>query len=133
MARIDWALLCDHAFLDRQDQLSIISIVRSLSAPRLPLAVDRLTLVAHLVDIQPVDEIEVSIGLVTPSGQHAARPGSQQVCIAMAHEYVLATLRDVPLVEEGIHRFQVRLRGQPLVAVDVPVLAVELASQALVQ
>lgn len=56
--------------------MSIFSIVRSLPAPRLPLAVDRLTLVAHLADIKPIDEFELSVGIVTPSGQHAATPGS---------------------------------------------------------
>jgi hypothetical protein len=124
MARIDWALLCDHVSLDRHDQPSI-RIVRSLPTP--PLAVRRLTLVAHLADIQPIDEIEVSIGMVTPSGHHAARPGSGHVSIEMCGDYVLATLRDLLLIEEGVHRFQIRLRGQPVVAVGVPVREVMIA------
>jgi hypothetical protein len=114
MARIDWVLLCEPAFIDRQDRMSIFSIVRSLPAPRLPLAVDRLTLVAHLADIKPIDEFELSVGIVTPSGQHAATPGSGRVSIEMCGDYVLATLRDLLLIEEGVHRFQIRLRGQPL-------------------
>ena len=94
--------------------MSIFSIVRSLPAPRLPLAVDRLTLVAHLADIKPIDEFELSVGIVAPSGQHAARHGSGHVSIEMCGDYVLATLRDLLLIEEGVHRFQIRLRGQPL-------------------
>src|SRR6266498_4929958 len=37
--------------------------------------------------------------------------------------YAVATLRGIPLSEEGIHRFQVQLRGQPVVSLDVPVLS----------
>src|SRR5262245_5411616 len=128
MVRIDWALLCDHAFFDRHDQLCIISVVRSLHAPRLPLAVDHLTLVARLVDIELADEVDIAIGMVTPSGHHMARPGSGIVAIEMVREYVLATLRDVPLPEEGVYRFQIRLRGQPVVAVAIPVMTAEVES-----
>src|SRR5262245_29546083 len=98
MARIDWALLCDCAFLDRYDQLSIIGVIRHLPVPRVPLAVPRLMLVAHLAEVTPKDEIEVAIGLVTPSGRHGARPGSGQVLIDVQREYVLATFRDVAFV-----------------------------------
>ena len=36
MARIDRALVCDHAFLDREDRLCVIGIVRGLSVAALP-------------------------------------------------------------------------------------------------
>jgi len=39
--------------------------------------------------------------MVSPSGLHAARVGSASAPIEMAGEYVLAALRDVPLLEEG--------------------------------
>jgi len=123
MARIDWALLCESAFLDRQDQLCVIGIVEKLTVPRLPLSVRHLTLVARLADIQPIDEIEIAVGMVTPSDGHAARMGSEHVVIQVVGKYVLAALRDVQLREEGAHRFQVKLRGQPIVSVEIPVLA----------
>ena len=44
MARIDWALLCDLAFFDRQDRLCVVGIVRRLPAPRLPLAISQMML-----------------------------------------------------------------------------------------
>ena len=59
--------------------MSIFSIVRSLPAPRLPLAVDRLTLVVHLADIKPIDEFELSVGIVTPSGQR--RQAGYRACL----------------------------------------------------
>jgi len=123
MARIDWALLCESAFLDKQDRLCLIGIVRKLTPPTLPLTVPHLTLVARLADIQPIDEVAIVVGMVTPSGLHAARIGSEQVVIELASEYILAALHDVPLFEEGAHRFQIQLRGQPVVSVGIPVLA----------
>src|SRR5262245_9333877 len=131
MARIDWAVLCDHAFLDQQGQLCMIGIVRSL-APAVRRA-SRLMLVARLTDIQQADELNIEIGIVTPSGLHTAKPGSGMVSIEMTREYVFATLRDVPLQEDGTYRFQIRLRGQPVVAVEIPVLTAEVEQVAVVQ
>lgn len=68
MARIDWAVLCDLAFFDRQDRLCIVGITRQLPAPRLPLAISQMMLVGRLTDIQPVEEIAVSVAIVTPKG-----------------------------------------------------------------
>jgi hypothetical protein len=133
MAKIDWAVICDAAFLDRQDRLCIIGIVRDLQARVLPLWLRQVTLVAHLTDILPLDEIDVAVGMVTPSGQHTGRPGAPNVTIEMARDYVLATMRDLALTEEGVHHFQVRLRGQPMVAIDVPVWTTMTAVSAGVQ
>jgi len=123
MARIDWAVLCESAFLDKRERLCVIGIVRKLTPPTLPVTVRQLMLVARLADIQPVDEVAVVVGMVTPSGLHAARTGSEHVVIEMAGEYVLAALHDVPLFEEGAHRFQIKLREQAVVSVEIPVLA----------
>ena len=70
------------------------------------------------------------VGMVTPGGLHTARTGSQNVVIEMAGEYVLATLREVPLIEESTHHFQIKLRGQPIVSVEIPVIAFTSASTA---
>ena len=56
VARIDWAVLCDLAFFDRQDRLSIIGVIRTRSAPTLPMTLHQAVLVARLADIQHVDE-----------------------------------------------------------------------------
>lgn len=122
MARIDWALLCDLAFFDRQDRLCIVGIVRKLPTPRLPLAISQVMLVAHLADIRPIEEVEISVAVVTPSGTLTTPRSSDCVAVEMAHEYVLVTLRDLPLKEEGVYRFQVALKGQPVASVDIPVL-----------
>src|SRR5262245_48187758 len=125
MARIEWATLCDLAFFDRQDRLCIIGIFRAFPAPGLPLALSQVMLVAKLTDIRPVEELSVSIGVLGPSGAWRASSQSDGIVIEMAREYVLATLRDVPILEEGVYRFQVGLGGQAVVSVDLPVLTVQ--------
>ncbi len=88
MARIDWVVMCDHAFLDRQDRLCLIGIVRRLSAPRLPLALNQVMLVARLVDIQQIDEIAISVAILTPSGFCTSPKNSDYLAVEMAGEYL---------------------------------------------
>ena len=101
MARIDWVVLCDMAFLDKQDRMCIVGIVRKLPTPSLPLAISQMMLVAHLTDIQPVEELEISVSVLTPSGRLSTAFSPDCMLIEMAHEYILVTLRDLPLKEEG--------------------------------
>src|SRR5262245_3431359 len=123
MARIDWAVLCDLAFFDRQDRLCIVGITRKLPAPSLPLAISQMMLVARLTEIQPVEEIALSVAVVTPKGVLTTSNSRDCILVEMANQYVLVTLRDLPLHEEGIYRFRLALNGQAPVFVDVPVLA----------
>ena len=43
----------------------------------------------------------------------------------MVEGHIFATLRGIPLRNEGIYTFQVSLSGQPAVAVDIPVLTTQ--------
>ena len=79
-------------------------------------------LVARLTDIRAVEEVAVSVAIVTPSGVLTTANSSDCILVEMAQEYVLVTLRGIPLQEEGVYRFRIALGGQPPVFVDVPVL-----------
>ena len=132
MARIEWAVLCESAFLDRQDRLCVIGIIRNFSVA-LPITVREVTLVARLADIQPIDEVAIAVGVVFPGGTRGARMGSDDVHIEMSGEYILTTMRDIPLLEEGLYHFQIQLRGQPVRSLDVPVVALSRSGWAEVQ
>jgi Family of unknown function (DUF6941) len=120
MARIDWAVLCDLAFFDRQDRLCVIGVVERLPAPSLPLAINQMMLVARLTDLRLVEEIGISVAVITPDGSIIF---SDDCVIEMVHEYVLVTVRSVPLREEGLYRFRIALTSQAPVYIDVPVLS----------
>ena len=121
MARIDWAVVCDLAFFDRHDRLCIVGITRKFVFPQLPVGLHQLMLVAHLADIRPVDEIAVRIEVMTPSGSSGAVPLRTEHALQVVGEYVLATLRDVPFLEEGSYRFCIGLGDAPAAIVDIPV------------
>src|SRR5262245_48109596 len=123
MACIDWAVLCDLAFIDRQDRLCVIGVTRKFPVPTLPIALHQVMLVAHLADIEPVEEVGLSLAIVTPSGATARPTAVESVIIEMAGDYVLVTLRDIPLTEEGLYRFEIALTDQPAAAIVVPVLS----------
>lgn len=125
MAHIDWAVLCDLAFMDREDRLCVIGVTRKFLVPMLPASLHQVMLVAHLTDIQPVEEIGLSVSLVTPRGATARPTCAESIVIKMAGEYVLTTLRGVPLAEEGLYRFEIALTGQPAMEVVVPVLSTD--------
>jgi hypothetical protein len=133
MVRIDWTVLCDSAFLDNKDRLCIIGIIRRFPVASLPMTLPEVMLVARLADIRPVDDVAITAGVVFPSGRHAARMGSNDVVIEMAGEYILTRLRGISLSEEGLYRFQIQLRGQPVTSVEIPVLATCRAGFAEVQ
>jgi hypothetical protein len=122
VARLDWVLACDLAFFDRQDRLCMIGVSQRFPVPRLPVALNQLMLVAKLTDLATMDEVEITIDVRGPSGLWTTPSTSEGVLIEMAGEYVLVTLRGLPLIEEGLYRFDVRLRGQPSMSVTIPVL-----------
>ena len=76
---------------------------------------------AHLTDIQPVDEIEISVAVVTPSGLFTTPRSSDCVTVDVVDQDVLVALRELPLQEEGVYKFQLALQGILGASVDVPV------------
>jgi hypothetical protein len=124
MAHIEWLQLCDTAFLDNRDRLCVISVINRFPVPALPIAVHQLTLVARVVDLRPGEEIEVGLSIMTPSGLSPSPDDPQCIGIAKAGEYVLVTLRQFPLPEEGMYRFTVSLVSGNSLSLDIPVLII---------
>jgi hypothetical protein len=50
----------------------------------------------------------------------------------MAGQYVLVTLRGLPLTEEGVYRFQILLNSRSVTSIDIPVQVVDRPSLAVV-
>jgi len=122
--QVDWTILCELAFLDRQDRLCVVGLTTTLPVPQLPIVVNQLMLVARLDGLKLIEEIQVAAAVVSPSGIWKTPSVDDSVSIEMAREFVLVTLRSIPLAEEGIHSFRLLIGGLPPVSVDVPVLTV---------
>ena len=103
MAHIDWLQLCETAFLDNCDRLCVIGVINRFPVPALPIAVHQLTLAGRVVDLRPGEEVEVGVSITTPGGLAPSPDDPHCIEISNAGEYVLVTLRQFPLSEEGVY------------------------------
>jgi hypothetical protein len=115
MARIDWAQLCELAFLDDRGRLCLIGVTTHLPVPSLPIAVRQLMIAARVVNVRHGDELDVVVSILTPRGLLAQPETHGALDVAVAGgEFLLITLRDVPLTDEGIYRVLVSIGdGEP--------------------
>jgi uncharacterized protein DUF6941 len=122
MARIDWAQLCELAFLDDRGQICLIGVTTHLPVPSLPIAVRQLMIAARVVNARHGDVVDVSVSILTPRGL-LAQPDSQgamEYAVA-GGEYLLITLRDLPLTEEGMYRVLLSVGDDVPAMFEVPV------------
>lgn len=121
MARIDWTVLCDLAFFDRQGRLCTVGVTDAIPLPRLPISLTQLALVAHLTDLQRVEELRLSVAVTTPAGL-THEPGDEEcVVLEVVGHYVIATLRFLPFHEAGLYRFHLAIGEYLAGSVDVMV------------
>jgi hypothetical protein len=119
LARIEWALLCDRAFLDCHARVSVIGVATHFPVPSLPLVIRKIMMVAKLIDVRPGDKMEVGVALSTPRGEWT-QPMPSGFDVEQAGEYLFVTLHEVPLTEAGTHRFALGLGPQEVI-VEIPV------------
>jgi hypothetical protein len=121
VARIDSVYLCEMAFLNNSDRLCVIGLTTRLPVPALPVAVYRLMLAVHVVDAGSGDPVDVRLFIVNPK-EHLVTPDEAGLFqVDFAGEYVLITLRELPLTAEGLYRFGVAIDGHDPVTLEVPV------------
>ena len=123
MARIDWTVLCDLAFFDRQDRLCMVGVTDTIPLPRLPISLTQLTLVSHLTELRPVEELHVAVAVTTPGGATQLPSDPECVVIEVVGAYVVATLRFLPFHEAGAYSFQIAVGDEITGRVDVSVTA----------
>src|SRR5262245_47744858 len=102
MAKIEWAHLCELAFIDKYDRLCMIGVTTRFPVPSLPLFVRQLMIAARMVDIQPVENFPIAVSVATPS-RRLVPDNVDGFDVNIVAEYILITLRDVPLSEEGLY------------------------------
>lgn len=133
MARIEWAQVCELAFLDGTGRLCLVGITTRLPVPSLPLAVYQLMMAAQVVDVGMGEEIDVEVWLTTPSGLSTTPSHPNGLNITVAGDYLLVTLRDIPLTEEGVYRFSLSVDQGTPVTFNVPVLLISTPEHVVVQ
>jgi hypothetical protein len=121
MAKPQWAQLCELAFLDDCDRLCMIGIMTRFPVPFLPIAMRQLMIVARIADVRPGESFGVGVSLTMPSGLSIAGHQTDGFEVGIAAEYVLITLRDIPVAEEGLHRLLVSIGDGDPAVLDIPV------------
>jgi hypothetical protein len=120
MIRIEWAQLSEMAFLDDCDRLCMIGIMARFTVPELPITMRQLMIVIRIDGVEAVESFGIGVSMLTPSGM-SLTPNHEDIDIAVTADYILITLRDIPLADEGMHRFAVAAGKGNLALIDVPV------------
>jgi len=123
MPHIDWVIVADLAFLDRQMRPCMVGVRTRLVVPALPVVLRQLMMVVHVIEPAPGEAMDLGVVVSTPTGRLAMPDGPGNVLMEMAEEHVLVTLRDLPLTEKGHNRSAAYL-GEYGVVFDVPVFVV---------
>jgi hypothetical protein len=124
MPKIKWAELCELALVDKFDRLCMIGVTTRLPAPSIPLFLRQLMIAARIADVQPDQPLGVGVSMITPSGRWLTPDQDDGFDVRVDAEYILLTLRDVPLSEEGLYRFEVSVNNGEPVALEVLVVLV---------
>lgn len=117
---VAWVVLCESVARDETGRLSLFGIASHLPVPSLPLLLMEHRVVARLAHLDASQPIDVSFGIVTPSG-HWLAPSDDAATLEVSGEFIIITLRSLPLREEGVHRLEVGLGNGSAASVDIPV------------
>jgi len=79
---------------------------------------------AQVVDLRPGETINLAVSITMPNGLSTTPETPDGIQVTIFPEYVLITLRQIPLMEEGLYRFTISLGAQEPVVITVPVLRV---------
>lgn len=127
MAEIDWAMVCDFAYLDRDQRLCVLGVTRQIVVPTLPHTLEHIVMVAHLIDVRAVDQIELCFRLTAATDQ-AFGAQAHHVAVEVIGEYVLARVNGVTLRSEGTYLFELVINGRT-VAQPVSLVSADRAGQ----
>lgn len=120
-ASVAWVVLCESVARDETGRLSLIGIASHLPVPSLPLLLNEHLVVARLADLEAGEALDVSFGIATPAGMWITPAADDAATLEMIGEFVIITLRSLPLREEGLHRFEVGIGNGSTAKVEVPV------------
>ncbi len=108
MATVEWAFLCDYAFVDAAGQASIIGIFESIGAPSLPVHFGQIY-IALCLRLAPGDNFQLGASLTSPFGDELCklhpRPVVARPNAPMKRVFPLGFYQ-VRFSEAGEHRFE---------------------------
>lgn len=117
MARLQWAHICDHAFLDQHGKPCLIGLFDRILAPRVP-AVHRSAALAFRIVGNADEPVTVRILLLPPgAGEPLLDLTNPDVNLGPTgvHDAVLP-LHDLPFQRYGSYELRIELDSEPVTA-----------------
>ena|SRR5687768_14479831 len=114
MPLIEWAFLCDKAFVDASGKLSIMGAFENINAHALPFSHPQMCIVVGL-KLALEEEVEVNTTIITARGNEIARTNPKRVTRADAQGastlVVIFTYYATTFSEMGQHQIEILLDG----------------------
>lgn len=112
---VDWALVCDLAYFDRNKRLCLSGIDAGSPLRCLSPGMHRVEFALHFRD-RGEEEFEPALLIATPGGQSYLADAGRDFIVESAGDYLLIHLQTMPFREEGYYRFELLVgRSGPFV------------------
>jgi hypothetical protein len=127
MARIEWALFCDHVFADEYGRANLIGVTQAVTVPRVPISLHAAAIALGVVGAER-EQVQLAMRLFAPDGQQFSPERPDSISVepigrkAGDHLVVAIRFRGLPLSQFGTYRFQVYLSDDLAATIQMPVL-----------
>lgn len=128
MPSIDWAFLCDYAFVDASGKASIIGIFENINAVSLPTNHNQMYIALGL-KLAPGDSFEVSSKITSPVGKEIAQIDPKKISIpanapGVGKAVVCFGFYGTEFAETGEHHIEIFLNGNSVHFIPVNVFLI---------
>lgn len=115
MPTIDWAFLCDYAFVDAAGKSSIIGVFENINTRNLPTSHPQMY-IALGMKLAPSDNFEVSSRITSPAGREVAKVDKQRITVppnppGVGKGVVCFGYYGTTFTETGEHHIEIWLNG----------------------
>lgn len=120
MAKCDWGILCDYAFLDVGRKMCLIGIFDRIFAPAVPATHHQAALALKLVG-EPKEKVQLRVEIIRPNGDVLAKvEGGAELGDAGTAEIQMG-MAGLPLPDFGIYGFNVYIGDELAKTITVSV------------
>ena len=125
MPTIDWAFLCDYAFVDASGKASIIGVFENINTPQLPKNHNQMY-VALGMKLIPGDNFELSSKISSPTGREISKINAQKIIIpantpGAGKAVVCFAFYGVQITETGEHHIEIFINDNSVHVIPVNV------------
>jgi len=112
MAEVEWALLCDYAFLDANGKMCLIGVFNNFNVRRVPTMHPRAALVVQMRGI-PKESWRLRIEIVRPGGSVLQKVEGQGAIGEQGGAGIALTLQPVQLPDAGSYSINIGVNDEP--------------------